>query len=239
MKLFLFFPDFYKYVTNRRLSSLPVTSKSYLIINHDKPAIRTTSNFSIPLTKNYNTKPPTIDDFRAKEEQREKEYANQQETEETPEKPEENEKATIIRKQILAASLPFVELHGWSRKAITNGAESVGYPGVTHGLFPKGGIELIEYFNSEANKRLIDQLCKDGEGRAGPPNPKEYAINAVTLRLMMIEPYLASWPQALALMSLPQNASNSLANLLTLVDDICYFAGDRSVDVSIWVFFFF
>lgn len=220
-------------MTNRRLSSLPITSKSCLI-NHDTP--RTTSNYpkiSIPLSKNYGTKPPTIDDFRAKEEQREQEYANQQETEETQEKPEENEKATIIRKKILDASLPFVETHGWSRKAITNGAESIGFPGVTHGLFPKGGIELIEHFNSESNKRLIDQLIKDGEGRTGPPNPKEYAINAVKLRLMMIEPYLASWPQALALMSLPQNASHSLANLLTLVDDICYFAGDRSVDVSI------
>ena len=35
------------------------------------------------------------------------------------------------------------------------------------------------------------------------------------------------------MMALPQNASESLQNLTALVDDIWYYAGDRSVDVSI------
>jgi hypothetical protein len=48
----------------------------------------------------------------------------------------------------------------------------------------------------------------------------------------MIIPYIGKWPQALAIMSLPPNVPPALANLLTLVDDICYYAGDRSVDVS-------
>lgn len=48
----------------------------------------------------------------------------------------------------------------------------------------------------------------------------------------MIVPYLSRWPQAIAIMSLPPNVANSLATLLTMVDDICYYAGDRSVDVS-------
>lgn len=33
-------------------------------------------------------------------------------------------------------------------------------------------------------------------------------------------------------MSLPQNVNSALATLLTMVDDICFYAGDRSVDVS-------
>jgi len=48
----------------------------------------------------------------------------------------------------------------------------------------------------------------------------------------MITPYISKWPQALAIMTLPANVPPALANLLTLVDDICYYAGDRSVDVS-------
>jgi rpsU-divergently transcribed protein len=48
----------------------------------------------------------------------------------------------------------------------------------------------------------------------------------------MIIPYISKWPQALAIMTLPANVPPALANLLTLVDDICYYAGDRSVDVS-------
>jgi ubiquinone biosynthesis protein COQ9 len=48
----------------------------------------------------------------------------------------------------------------------------------------------------------------------------------------MIIPYISKWPQALAIMTLPPNVPAALANVLTLVDDICYYAGDRSVDVS-------
>jgi ubiquinone biosynthesis protein COQ9 len=48
----------------------------------------------------------------------------------------------------------------------------------------------------------------------------------------MITPYISKWAQALAIMTLPANVPPALANLLTLVDDICYYAGDRSVDVS-------
>lgn len=49
----------------------------------------------------------------------------------------------------------------------------------------------------------------------------------------MIIPYLSKWPQAIAIMSLPPNVPQALATLLTFVDDICYYAGDRSVDVKI------
>lgn len=64
-----------------------------------------------------------------------------------------------------------------------------------------------------------------------------HVLNAVETRLRMVIPYKKTWPQALALMSLPPNVPKSLANLLTLVDDICYYAGDRSVDVRIMKIF--
>jgi ubiquinone biosynthesis protein COQ9 len=47
----------------------------------------------------------------------------------------------------------------------------------------------------------------------------------------MIVPYLSRWPQAIAIMSLPPNVPNALATILAAVDDICHYAGDRSVDV--------
>lgn len=34
------------------------------------------------------------------------------------------------------------------------GAEAEGYPAVTHGMFPRGGAELISFFYSTSNKRL-------------------------------------------------------------------------------------
>lgn len=48
----------------------------------------------------------------------------------------------------------------------------------------------------------------------------------------MVTAYLSRWPQAIAIMALPPNVQNALATQLTMVDDICYYAGDRSVDVS-------
>lgn len=55
---------------------------------------------------------------------------------------------------------------------------------------------------------------------------------AIQERLKMLVPYVSKWPQAIAIMSLPPNVPNALAALLAMVDDICYYAGDRSVDVS-------
>lgn len=45
--------------------------------------------------------------------------------------------------------------------------------------------------------------------------------------------FRSTWPKAMAIQALPNNVPNCLATLLSLVDDICYHSGDRSVDVSI------
>jgi len=169
----------------------------------------------------------TIEDFRTREEQREEEYSNQNTRSNDEEK--KDDKIQEIRSKIMDAALPFVSHYGWSRETISKGAESIGYPGVVHGMFPKGGIELVHYFYLRCNQQLIEQLKSEMEKKKSH-NPVEFVTRAVQLRLQMIEPYSAHWPQALGLMSLPPNVPTSLAHLLTLVDDICYYAGDRSVD---------
>lgn len=63
-------------------------------------------------------------------------------------------------------------------------------------------------------------------------SPPEFVEDAIKHRLQMVIPYLSRWPQAIAIMALPQNVQNALAAQLAMVDDICYYAGDRSVDVS-------
>lgn len=64
--------------------------------------------------------------------------------------------------------------------------------------------------------------------------PAEFVERAMKERLQMLIPYLSRWPQAIAIMSLPPNVPNALATLLTMVDDICFYAGDRSVDVGLF-----
>lgn len=172
----------------------------------------------------------SIEDFRAREEQREEEFSSQRTSSDSVDK--NDQKIQEIRSKIMDAALPFVSAHGWSQETISKGAQSIGYPGIVHGMFPNGGIELVHYFYSQCNQKLIEQLKTELETNKNH-NPTEYVRKAVQLRLQMIEPYQSQWPKALGLMSLPPNAPKSLAHLLTLIDDICYYAGDRSVDVCL------
>ena len=41
------------------------------------------------------------------------------------------------------------------------GAESLGYTSISHGLFPKGGVELVHHFYRQCNIRLVAQLEHD------------------------------------------------------------------------------
>ncbi|XP_034176179.1 ubiquinone biosynthesis protein COQ9, mitochondrial isoform X3 [Osmia lignaria lignaria] len=165
----------------------------------------------------------------ANTQQTSKEYTNCKESDEEYEK--------NIKTKILAASLKYVHDLGWSQQAISAGAESIGYPGVVHGLFPNKGVDLVQYFyltcNTELNEILMKRAEATEENCTKGEKPLESQVrDAVEIRLRMVIPYKKTWPQALALMALPPNAPKSLANLLTLVDDICYYAGDRSVDIN-------
>lgn len=193
-----------------------------------------------------------IDQFRANEEKIEREYEEQERQKEQNEQngnehtrsesTDEHDRVQKVRDDILDASLKYVTQHGWSPEAISHGAESINYPGVIHGMFPNGGIELINFFYRKCNRKLIEQLQNEQNSSSSTVDendkakeqlsPRDFAIRAIRLRLEMIIPFKDSWPQAVAMMTLPQNAPTSLAQLLTLVDDICYCAGDRSVDIG-------
>lgn len=77
-----------------------------------------------------------------------------------------NTKATIddnnyedsIKVKILDASLAYVKDVGWSKDALAEGAKSIGYPGITHGMFSRGGAELIHHFQTTSNEKLVQYL---------------------------------------------------------------------------------
>ncbi|XP_068979029.1 ubiquinone biosynthesis protein COQ9, mitochondrial isoform X1 [Bombus flavifrons] len=162
---------------------------------------------------------------------------DQQQLNQEHSKESEEEYEKSIKTKILAASLKYVHDLGWSQQAISAGAESVDYPGIIHGLFPNRGADLVHYFYLTCNKEL-NKILEEKALTVEKKPTKETKIlelqvrNAVETRLRMVIPYKKTWPQALALMALPPNVPMSLANLLTLVDDICYYAGDRSVDMN-------
>jgi ubiquinone biosynthesis protein COQ9 len=48
----------------------------------------------------------------------------------------------------------------------------------------------------------------------------------------MTKPILHYWPQALSLMTMPQNAPTTLQQLSELVDEMWFLAGDRSTGMN-------
>lgn len=87
--------------------------------------------------------------------------------------------------------------------------------------------------NRQLNQVLEKEALAIETSSSSPQKtPEQQVRDAVETRLRMVIPYKKIWPQAMAIMSLPPHVPTALANLLTLVDDICYYAGDRSVDVS-------
>lgn len=131
---------------------------------------------------------------------------------------------------------------GWSREAIEAGARSVQLPAIVHGLFPAAGFELVQFFSRQCDEQLVEHLrgpeaqllLSRSESTAAVGLSSEFAFveHAIRYRLELLEPQLASWPQALGLRAQPTNAPEALRQLLHMVDDICYHAGDRSADVS-------
>ncbi|XP_026808633.1 ubiquinone biosynthesis protein COQ9, mitochondrial isoform X2 [Rhopalosiphum maidis] len=138
-----------------------------------------------------------------------------------------------IKTKILQSSLQYVPQHGWSRDTVAAGAEELGYPDTVHGLFRDPGAELALHFYSASNDSL-SQMLRDGALACPREESKvelaAFLSNAIKTRLLMLQPYLNQWPQAIALLSKPSNAPHALSNLMTLVNDVCYYAGDRSID---------
>ena len=49
--------------------------------------------------------------------------------------------------------------------AMVTGAEIEGFPGVAHGLFPRGGIELVNHFYVSSNQSLVEGLKEEIDTR--------------------------------------------------------------------------
>uniref|UniRef100_A0A1A9WI49 Ubiquinone biosynthesis protein n=1 Tax=Glossina brevipalpis TaxID=37001 RepID=A0A1A9WI49_9MUSC len=177
---------------------------------------------------------PGLDEFREREEKKEEEFEQREREKARAASDDTNDaKINAIRMKILEAALPHVPTSGWTRETIMLGAEEMGFPGVAHGMFPEGGFALVSYFIGKCNAELLKQMKTETDnGRKAIHDPIEFLVDFVRIRLEMILPYKSQWPQAIALIALPQNAATSLAQLLTLVDDICYYSGDRSVDIE-------
>uniref|UniRef100_A0A3B5MTR6 Ubiquinone biosynthesis protein n=1 Tax=Xiphophorus couchianus TaxID=32473 RepID=A0A3B5MTR6_9TELE len=155
---------------------------------------------------------------------------------EQSEQDEEYETEEQLQARILTAALEFVPLHGWSMEAISAGAEAVGLSSASTGMFTNGAGDLVLHFISQCNSNLTEILAEQHNqvqlGQVEPKKTADFLRDAVETRLRMYIPYMESWPQAMSILLLPHNIPDSLKHLSTMVDDIWYYAGDRSTDMN-------
>ncbi|KAJ2958809.1 hypothetical protein NQZ79_g5649 [Umbelopsis isabellina] len=140
---------------------------------------------------------------------------------------------SVTQKKLLEATLPFVPTKGWTIESISLGAQTLGYPSVAHGLFPNGPADLIDYFLEDCRLQLEKEMQrKKNAGELENLSASEIVKLAVITRLEMTRPYIKRWPEALAIMAHPTNTPMSFNQLGRLVDDIWFYAGDKSPDMN-------
>lgn len=143
----------------------------------------------------------------------------------------------IIKTKILNAALPHVHKHGWSRLAITSGAESVGYLSVVSGLFPGEGLDLVLHHVRQSNRQLDTWM--ESEARVYKETGQKIPVakfirSALERRLRMNAEFVKSkrWGEAMAILANPLNSLQALECIQELADDIWHRAGDTSHDLS-------
>ncbi|KAG5273443.1 hypothetical protein AALO_G00151360 [Alosa alosa] len=149
---------------------------------------------------------------------------------------EDYETEEQLAERILTAALDFVPQHGWTVEAIAAGAETLGLSSASTGMFINGAGDLVLHFVGQCNTQLTEILAEQHKhvqlGQAEQKKTAEFLRDAVETRLRMHIPYIDTWPQAMSILILPHNIPHSLKHLSTLIDDIWYYAGDRSTDMN-------
>ena len=128
--------------------------------------------------------------------------------------------------RLLDAALKHVPSQGWSVAAIRHGAHDLGWSPAAAGVVPRGEADLVLHFVHKCNAKLVDAL-ESGEAfsdKADDQIQKRLGA-ALKFRLAMLEPYVSTWPQAMAVsVTSPSAAREALSAAWRMVDDIWHFS---------------
>ncbi|MHA1599364.1 MAG: COQ9 family protein, partial [Alphaproteobacteria bacterium] len=137
-----------------------------------------------------------------------------------------------IRDRLLQATLPHVPFDGWSARALTAGASDEGIDSVVaQNAFPGGGSELIRFFSTEIDRRMMENL---GEQDLAAMKVRDRIALAVRTRLELLIPHREAVRRGVAFLALPRHAALGLKCLYRTVDTIWYAAGDTATDYNFY-----
>ncbi|XP_078256788.1 ubiquinone biosynthesis protein COQ9, mitochondrial isoform X2 [Rhinoraja longicauda] len=155
-------------------------------------------------------------------------------SDQSAEKGEGFESEDQLRQQLLSEALKFVPKFGWTVEAIAEGAKVLDLSPAVTGMFSHGPGDLVLHFVTHCNNQLSQLLAEHGslveQGKEEVKKTEVFVRDAVEARLRMIIPYIYSWPQAMSILLKPENVADSLRSLTEMMDEIWYYAGDKSTD---------
>ncbi|QPG73057.1 hypothetical protein FOA43_000361 [Brettanomyces nanus] len=144
--------------------------------------------------------------------------------------------STLENKILSKAYTDFVPKEGFTEEAVNHAAAAVGTnPSTLGAIFnfttPSRdmAMELALYHMKFARQEMYEQN-KEAAGKMF--NEKDRLQFYMTKRLLLNEPIIQHYHQALGRMILPSNVSESLKELHNLADDMSYYAGDKSTDFA-------
>lgn len=140
------------------------------------------------------------------------------------------------RAKILAAALPHAAFDGWSESTLDRAVADAGLdpapdPALGRRAFPRGAVDLLEFFIADADDRMLREL----EARDLPSmRMRERITTAIRVRLEQNQAHREAVRRGLTLLALPQNGPLALKTLYRTVDAIWHAAGDRATDFNFY-----
>ncbi|KAK9467306.1 COQ9-domain-containing protein [Lipomyces arxii] len=128
--------------------------------------------------------------------------------------------------QVLSAALKHVPEYGFSKESLVNGCRDQGYTDSTHAGFRNGAFEQVKYHLYIERTKLAGLKAKidEEEGSSMERKLRRYCVERLNGNIGVLE----RWPEAIALMVMPDYAPQAIKELAKLSDEILFLSGDKS-----------
>jgi len=139
-----------------------------------------------------------------------------------------SEDLSVIKDEILLATLDQVPFDGFSKRALTAGVAVAGYDAsMVLRAFPNGVGDVAEHFSDWANRQMIIEVNKLDLASMGVREKIHACIKA---RLMLCAPYKEAVIRLSSWLAMPQNTEKLTRMTWEISSQVWYTIGDTSSD---------
>ena len=146
-----------------------------------------------------------------------------------------SERGEDVNFDILEASLKHVKNHGWSETSLKLAISDLNLSEACISMFKLGGADIFLHYDQSLTDELDDMMAQQQDDRlpgSEPPPISHFLKDAIKTRLELQLPFYDRWSEGIALCLDPNVAPKATEQLAHLIDDIWFYAGDKSVDIN-------